>query len=101
MCRPSSYSFVDISHWPDFVIDNILVIHAASGCDTTSSLAGVGKTKLIKATIKRPALADQLPIFREADANRDRLQKSGLSILTAMYTTKGTTQFKDIRLWWV
>ena len=53
--RPSSKTYVDIrkviEQWPNKVLENILAIYAASGCDIVSALSGIGKTKLIKSAI--------------------------------------------------
>ena len=53
--RPSLVTFVDtrkvIKQWPNKVLENILAIHTASGCDIISALSGIGKTKFINSAI--------------------------------------------------
>ena len=101
--RPSSHTYVDLnkvaSDWPRIVIDNILAVHAASGCDTTSSLSGIGKTKLIKGLIKNPEIGNLLSEFRKSDADvdLDRLKMCGLKLVALLYNPKGTTE--RLRLW--
>ena len=65
--RPSSDSFIDtqtiLKSHPKQVIDNILPIHALSGCDTVSALFGIGKTKLVQSIRKQLNLVDNLAVF--------------------------------------
>ena len=75
MYRPSSKTLLDIhkliDKLPDHILNSILPLHAVSGCDTVSSLAGVGKTKLIKMVMKDPSLADHLHKFLDSSFNDD------------------------------
>ena len=69
MHRPSSTSCIDIQlvieQFPDHFLDNILAIHALSGCDTVSSLGGIGKNKLPKLILRASdASSDNKHLFK-------------------------------------
>ena len=85
MYRPSSHSYIDIgkvvSAHPDHVTSNILAIHALSGCDTVSSLAGIGKTKLVKAIAKDEDLAEELSTFSTPQFD-DKTIEAGMANLS-------------------
>ena len=67
MMRPSSDTIIDIEKvvagQPSHVINNILTIHAMSGCDTKSALAGIGKKRLIKSAVKDVEMSADLQAF--------------------------------------
>lgn len=66
-----------------FEKQNLLLAHAFSGCDTTSTPFGHGK-------IKRCTLIDSTPALREAATPAD-ISRAGEKILMAMYGTGRTT----------
>ena len=78
MFRPSSNSCIDVrkvvEKFPKSIVDQILFIHAASGCDTVSGLAGIGKKKLMKSILKDTVDFSE---FYNAHADVDVLQESG------------------------
>ena len=67
MFRPSSNTFVKINELiectPRNELNHILLVHAASGCDTVSALLGIGKTKLIKMLEKGLVEGTDLHVF--------------------------------------
>ena len=65
------------------LINNILSIHAISGCDTVSSLYGIGKTKSSKNIVKSPQLATYLVVFLDPDATPENICTKGKIILSA------------------
>ena len=89
MKRPSSKTIIDIKKvvagQPRHVITNILAIHAMSGCDTVSALAGIGKNKLIKSAVKDPDMSADLQMFMTPDVDRDTISACGQNILTKLY----------------
>ena len=88
--RPSSESTIKIQNLSASlhlnVISTILSMHAFSGCDTTSSHCGVGKTRIIKMVEKCPDLmyAD-LKTFYRIDATPAQLYSAGIRIITKLY----------------
>ena len=103
MFRPSSETCIDIQavlkYHPIHLIKNILSIHALSGCDTVSSLFGVGKTKLAKVVAKNPDLATKLELFMDPLATEGELCANGKQIIASLYVppTKHNTNFNDLR----
>ena len=74
-----------IQQWPNKVLENILAIHAASGCAPVSALFGIGKTKLIKSAIKcEEKICDALAMFNREEQEQDTLLESGLSVIQAL-----------------
>ena len=90
MFRPSSNSCIDVrkvvEKFPKSIVDQILFIHAASGCDTVSGLAGIGKTKFMKSLLKDTVDFSE---FYNAHADVDVLQESGCHMIAHLYNPKG------------
>ena len=103
MFRPSSQSCIDIEavliHNPVHLMNNILPVHALSGCDTVSSIFGVGKARLAKIVAKNPRLAKRMEIFLEPNATEEDLYKNGKEILASLFVppTRKNTNFNDLR----
>ena len=64
---------------------NILSIHALSGCDTVSSIFGVGKSKLAKVVAKNPDFATKLDVFLDPLATEEELCANGKQIIASLY----------------
>lgn len=64
---------------------NILFLHAMTGCDTTSTLFGKGKIKVMKMFEKRSDLHNSVEIFQQENCARDALVNAGIHFLLAMY----------------
>ena len=83
---------------PKWLMDNILPIHALSGCDTVSSLYGIGKIKLAKNIVKHPELAVNLKSFKSPDSSFKTLSANGRIILASLYQTSGKQRdFDELR----
>ena len=82
-------------------MDNILPIHVLSGCDTVSSLYGIGKTKLAKNIVKYPELAVNIKVFRNRDASEGEISHNGRMILASLYQGSGTQIFDELQPMWV
>lgn len=65
------------------VLDNILIIHAFSGCDTVSPLYGIGKTKLIKNFDKLKSMNPS--IFLSSQVEKKKLLEVGAQIIIKSY----------------
>ena len=83
------------------VVENVLAIHALSGCDTVSKLAGIGKNKLVKLVEKTPSLAKDLKKFSKAGQSNSKIVETGCCILSYVYgirTASGSTEeYEDLR----
>lgn len=83
---------------PQPLAQNILFIHAASGCDTVSSFSGIGKTKLFKLLLNKPQLIQELGInvfTASATVENTTLYKVGFDILSRLYDASGKAQSWD------
>ena len=103
MYRPSSKTFVDVRlvivKWPAEVTEQILFIHAASGCDTVSSMAGIGKSKLAKMIVKDDTIVE-CSIFYENNPDFDALETIGTQILVYLYHAKSRhDSLEELRVW--
>ena len=65
--------------------ENLLLLHALSGCDTTSSLCGFGKIKFCTLFQNKPALHELARIFRDPNASVSTISEAGERILLALY----------------
>ena len=104
MMRLSSETVIDIQHvvreQPIHIVNNILTIHAMSGCDTVSALAGIGKKSLIKTAAQDVEMNDDLQAFMAPDVDKDTLSTSGQNILSKLYLTgkKKNVAFDQLRI---
>jgi len=67
-----------------------LLSHALSGCDTTSGLFGVGKTKVFKSDVLKSANA---MVFYNPEASKSQIIEAGESLIATLYlkSAKETT----------
>lgn len=77
--------------------ENLLLLHALSGCDTTSSLFGFGKTKFCTLFQNRPALNEIATIFKDHNASVSTIAEAGERILVALYGGDRTTTLDALR----
>ena len=98
MYRPSSDTVIDIGHviesLPDHIIRNLLAIHASSGCDTVSSLFGMGKLKVIK-MCEKSNNSSLLDIFGNSSASKEDIIREGLKFVKTLYRGAGNL----LKLW--
>ena len=94
MFRPSSKGFVKINEiiecTPRNVLNLILLVHAASGCDTVSALSEIGKIKLIKMLEKGLTEAIDLHVFYDDEISKQQLKKVGAKLLIDLYKADST-----------
>ena len=93
MFRPSSDTLLNIGQLlgvvPEKVLKCLLLVHCASGCDTVSSISGIGKTRLVKQIEKTeyPLSMMELDVFYRPHLEPDdeNLIKVGTKLLIALY----------------
>ena len=68
----------------DVIKDNILVLHAWSGCDTTSGIFGFSKVGLINKITKQPSLLEKLI----SSDNKKEVVQSGNQLMTSTVSGK-------------
>ena len=103
MFRPSSSTIINIRNvilkLPERILEELLFIHAASGCDTTSSLVGIGKTKLAKLLAKQDDVVE-CSIFYEAEPDPEVLFTVGTYVMALLYDSKNHHEsLEDLRVW--
>ena len=105
MYRPASDTVINIRslllRLPAEISNNILFLHAVSGCDTTSSIAGIGKTKFIKSLMKNNNIIDgkDIDAFYDSNVSPDRLYVFGMWYIGFLCDPKGKNDsFESIRL---
>jgi hypothetical protein len=69
--------------------DNILFLHAFSGCDTTSALFNQGKMKCVNVLLKNPHLKELVQVFKNQDANPEIIAEAGERFLLTLYGYSG------------
>ncbi|KAF2901488.1 hypothetical protein ILUMI_04694 [Ignelater luminosus] len=67
------------------VAQNILFLHAFSGCDTTSALYGHDKLKLIKTLQQHASLKTTVRVFKDENAEPDVIAEAGLRFFEELY----------------
>lgn len=65
--------------------ENVLLLHAISGCDTTSNIFGFGKNKFCRLFQNNTLLLHQAEKFRDPDATATQISEAGEMILVALY----------------
>lgn len=65
--------------------DQILFLHAFSGCDTTSALSHKGKSSALKLMIKREDLRLAIQVFNSQNVLREKLIENGIKFMLAIY----------------
>jgi hypothetical protein len=76
----------------EHVRDNILFLHAFSGCDTTSAFFKQWKMKFLKLLNKKKQLGQVVSIFKDQNASQDNVDKAGQRIIAFIYGVKSSEQ---------
>ena len=81
---------------PESKLKDILLIHAMWGCDTTSGLFSIGKTKLFKSTILEddPALTS---VFYKSDSSQADVITAGEKIILKLYGKNKVNSLDELR----
>ncbi|CAH1106702.1 unnamed protein product [Psylliodes chrysocephalus] len=66
--------------------EHVLLLHAISGCDTTSSFYGKGKTKLLDLVLQSPTLQEAAATFKQPNANIQEIYSSDVKLILACYS---------------
>ena len=69
------YSSKSLSHIPS-ILENILFLHAFTGCDTVSAISNQGKPKFLKTFLNSPDLAMHAKKFKEIGLTVDKIWQS-------------------------
>ncbi|GBM62515.1 hypothetical protein AVEN_37143-1 [Araneus ventricosus] len=74
----------------------ILLVHAFSGCDTSSALFGHGKTKFCFLEEKNRHLEEKIQVFFNSEATIDQVAKAGETFLIHLYGGNPRTSACDL-----
>ncbi|GBM60633.1 hypothetical protein AVEN_271421-1 [Araneus ventricosus] len=88
----SYYSITSFNHK---FSNELLFIHAISGCDITSALFGQGKNKFISLFLKHEELLNRAATFLNPQATTEKVTKAGENVLVALYGGDPATQNLD------
>ena len=67
------------------ISENILFMHAISGCDTTSGVYGLGKKVAVTKMKTSKILQKQAEVFLKSDVGTDDVIKAGETALVCLY----------------
>ncbi|GBM96679.1 hypothetical protein AVEN_69287-1 [Araneus ventricosus] len=88
----SYYSTTSFNHK---FTNELLFIHAISGCDTTSALFGQSKNKFISLFLKHEELLNAAATFLNPQATTEQVTGAGENVLVALYGGDPATQSLD------
>lgn len=95
---PNTFYSPDNFKFSPTVKNNLLFLHAISGCDTTSAFYRQGKIKFVKLLDNSKEIQEAVQVFYQPDADPKELFVAGRLLLVALYTTKvGQTSLDEIR----
>nr|XP_018912069.1 PREDICTED: uncharacterized protein LOC109040547 [Bemisia tabaci] len=74
------------------IADNILFLHAFSGCDTNCALFGKGKNKFLTSLTKNPSFTSFIKIFNDANATAESVSNAGHKFILYLYGYTGSEE---------
>ncbi|XP_011859602.1 PREDICTED: uncharacterized protein LOC105557068, partial [Vollenhovia emeryi] len=79
------------------IIDHIFLLHVFTGCDTTSAIYNIGKTKLINILEKNDGLREVLGMFKKMKLDIDVLTAAGEKIFFLLFGGTGEVSLNSLR----
>ena len=79
------------------VCQQLLVIHAVGGCDTTSALYGIGKATVFRRITAVRANKHLVHTMQNENANKDEVIAAGLSLMVRVYGGKPADKLNKMR----
>ena len=86
------------NHLGSQVTDNILFVHALLGCDTTSSLYGIGKKLGLKLISTNQVFLKQAKTFANRNSTKDDVIVAGEKALIEVYKGQAVDKLDHLRL---
>ena len=71
------------------ILKYLLVIHAFTGCDTTSSIYDKGKNCILKLVTKYAKIRRLCDVFMGSHSTQEDVRNAGIDIFKALYGSKG------------
>ena len=76
------------THLDNAIRNNLLFIHAFTGCDTTSAIHGKGKQSIFKYIKESEEVRRCCQIFKDENASRRQIGEAGVSVFIELYGGK-------------
>lgn len=76
---------------------HILFGHAILGCDTTSSLFGIGKAAVLKLITKNPQFQQHAAVFTDETATKEEIETAGHAALLTLYNGRQVDNIDHLR----
>ena len=67
------------------ISQQLLFVHAISGCDTTSAVYGLGKAAFLKKAMKSASFREEAKKFRTPHSTKDTIEPAGEKVLVEVY----------------
>ena len=75
----------------------IIVTHALGGCDTTSSIYGLGKGSLLKKIMKCESVTSAIDTVQDTNATQIEVAEAGMQLMVMMYGGKQSDKLNEMR----
>ena len=84
-------------HIGDVAVQQLPVLHAISGCDTTSALYGHGNISAYKKIVSKSDSAEPIDIMNSDCVTQDDVAKAGSKLLVMLYNGKVNDKLDSLR----
>ena len=79
-----------LSKQSDVIKPYLLVLHAWTGCDTTSATHSKGKTSLLKKLEASPHLRNLMDVLSDTNADQTKVSVAGIALFVKLYSRNDT-----------
>ena len=79
------------------IVKGLLFLHAFSGCDTTSSLYGIGKVKCFQKYLLNQSLQEIADLFSRKNQDHVSIKNAGERAAIILYNGKTSDNLKELR----
>ena len=86
-----------VDYTEEYLVKNLLFLHAWSGCDTTSAIFGYGKGTVVKLTKKSLKFRNNSSIFEKDEAELGDIERAGQKLMALMYGGKEDDNLSNLR----
>lgn len=85
------------THMGKELCESILVLHALGGCDTTSSIFGIGKGKILSKLGADSRFRSVIPVLQDQNATQEQVTEAGMQLLSVLYGGKPSDSLDSLR----
>ena len=79
------------------ILEFMTVLHAFTGCDTTSATYGLGKVSIMRALEKKKSIRDAARVFLNSGSTQEQIGLAGNKIFVSLYGGKCTDDLSILR----